>query len=107
MAAFAALPVWVETAVRAVAEEEALLEGAPAEFQDEVLDTFMKDPVILPSGHVVDRSTITQHLLNNSTDPFSRMDMTLDDVKPAVELKARMDQWLEERRRKAAAVKDA
>lgn len=98
MTAFESLPALVEQASREVAEDEALLSDAPDEFLDEILSTFMKDPVILPSGHFVDRSTITQHLLNDPIDPFNREEMTIDDVKPAIELKAKIDQWLEEKR---------
>jgi len=46
----------------------------------------------------VDRSTITQHLLNDPIDPFNREPMTIDGIKPAVELKAKIDAWLEEKR---------
>ncbi len=45
-----------------------LTEDAPEEFLDPLLSTLMKDPVRLPtSGNIVDRSTITQHLLNDET----------------------------------------
>ena len=98
MTAFESLPALVEQASREVAEDEALLVDAPDEFLDEILSTFMIDPVILPSGHYVDRSTITQHLLNDPIDPFNREEMTIEDVKPATELKAKIDQWLEEKR---------
>ena len=98
MTAFESLPDLVEKAARAVAEDEALLADAPDEFLDEIMSTFMKDPVILPSGHFVDRPTITQHLLNDPIDPFNRKAMTIDDVKPATELKAKIDKWLEEKR---------
>lgn len=98
MTAFETLPDLVEEASRTVAEDEALLTDAPDEFLDEILSTFMKDPCILPSGHFVDRSTITQHLLNDPIDPFNREPMTIDDVKPATELKARIEQWLEGKR---------
>jgi len=104
MAAFETLPELVEEASRHVAEDDELLQDAPDEFLDEILSTFMIDPVILPSGHYVDRSTITQHLLNDPIDPFNRVEMTIDDVKPAIELKTRMDVWLEEKR---AARRDA
>lgn len=40
------------------------------------MGTLMKDPVRLPSGHVVDRGTIMRHLLNTQTDPFTRQPMT-------------------------------
>lgn len=98
MTAFETLPDLVEQASRAVADDEKLMEDAPDEFLDEILTTFMMDPVILPSGHFVDRSTITQHLLNDPIDPFNREEMTIDDIKPATELKAKIDKWLEEKR---------
>jgi len=96
--AFEALPDLVEAAAKIVSDDEALLADAPDEFLDEILTTFMKDPVILPSGHFVDRSTITQHLLNDPTDPFNRNPLSLDDIEPATELKERMKKWLEEKR---------
>jgi ubiquitin conjugation factor E4 B len=44
---------------------DSLMEDAPFEFMDPLLDTLMRDPVRLPtSGTIVDRSTIAQHLLN-------------------------------------------
>jgi ubiquitin conjugation factor E4 B len=98
MSAFESLPELVTVAAQIVAADEALLADAPDEFLDEILSSFMKDPVILPSGHYVDRSTITQHLLNDSIDPFNREPMTIGDVKPATELKERMSQWLEGKR---------
>ncbi|KAL7564130.1 hypothetical protein ACA910_021105 [Epithemia clementina (nom. ined.)] len=99
--AFAALPDLMEGAAQRVAEDEKLLADAPDEFLDEILSTYMKDPVVLPSGHYVDRSTITQHLLNDPIDPFNRNPMTIDDVKPATELKERMNAWLEEKKKAA------
>lgn len=41
----------------------------------------MIDPVILPSGVVMDRSIITRHLLNSQTDPFNRQPLTEDELK--------------------------
>lgn len=39
---------------------------------DPILNTLMKDPVILPtSGQIVDRAVIQRHLLSEATDPFS------------------------------------
>merc|ERR1719263_607181 len=90
MRAFESLPALVDRSSFAVAEDEELKGDAP--------DEYMEDPVLLPSGNAVDRSTIVQHLLNDSTDPFNREEMTMDDVKPATDLKRRMDQWLEEKR---------
>ena len=101
--AFESLPDLVDKASRSVAEEEALVADAPDEFLDEIMSTFMSDPVILPSGHYVDRSTITQHMLNDPIDPFNREPMTVDDIKPAIELKAKIDSWVEEKRVARAA----
>jgi len=104
--AFESLPDLVEQASRSVAEDEALVADAPDEFLDEIMSTFMYDPVILPSGHFVDRSTITQHLLNDPIDPFNRESMTIEDIKPAVELKTRIDSWLEGKRAARVASKN-
>lgn len=98
LAAFETLPDLVTAALKKVAQDEALLEGAPDEFMDEILDTLMQDPVKLPSGHVVDRSTIAQHLLNDPTDPFNRNPLKLEDIEPATELKDRILAWIAERR---------
>lgn len=50
---------------------ESLVEDAPFEFMDPLLDTLMRDPVRLPtSGTVVDRSTIAQHLLNTEIGKY-------------------------------------
>jgi ubiquitin conjugation factor E4 B len=80
------------------------------------LYTLMRDPVILPSSRtVVDRSTIKSHLLSDSKDPFNRSPLKIEDVIPGtlehyfsktdmliffadVELKARIDEFLLERR---------
>lgn len=99
MQALASLPDAVQAATANVALEEALTQDAPDEFLDPLLSTYMKDPVRLPSNHVVDRSTITQHLLNDPMDPFSREPMTVDDVVPETELKQRMDAWLAEQKK--------
>jgi U-box domain len=96
MEALASLPDHVDVSKQQVAKDEELLVNAPDEFLDEIMSTYMNDPVILPSGHYVDRSTITQHLLNDPTDPFNREPLTIDQVQPAEELKERMRQWLDE-----------
>ena len=98
MAAFESLPALVEAAAQSVAADEELVADAPDEFLDELLSTFLKDPVILPSGHIVDRSTIRQHLLNDPMDPFNRQPMTMEDVKPATELKEKMAKYLADKR---------
>lgn len=81
------------------AEQERLLEeeeeigygDAPEEFLDPLMYTIMKDPVTLPASNVnIDRSTIKAHLLSDSTDPFNRMPLKLEQVIPNEELKQRI-----------------
>lgn len=55
---------------------------APDEFKDPLMDTLMTDPVLLPSGNVMDRPVIMRHLLNSNTDPFNRQPLTEDMLKP-------------------------
>ncbi|KAF4470967.1 ubiquitin conjugation factor E4 B [Fusarium albosuccineum] len=69
----------------------------PAEFEDPIMGDLMKDPVLLPSRHIVDRSTIVQHLLSDPKDPFTRQPMSIEDAIPQTELKEKIEQWREER----------
>lgn len=58
----------------------------PEEFLDPVLFTMMQDPVILPTSRtVVDRSTIRSHLLSDPNDPFNRVPLKIEDVKPGTQ----------------------
>ncbi|GAB6019792.1 Ubiquitin conjugation factor E4 B [Chamberlinius hualienensis] len=71
---------------------------APDEFRDPLMDTVMENPVILPSGTVMDRSIIERHLLNSSTDPFTRQSLTAEQLRPAIELKQRILDWKKSKR---------
>ncbi|XP_034097538.1 ubiquitin conjugation factor E4 B [Drosophila albomicans] len=73
---------------------------APDEFKDPLMDTLMSDPVVLPSGTVMDRAIITRHLLNSCTDPFNRQHLTEDMLITNIELKERIDAWRKEQRGK-------
>jgi len=53
----------------------------------------MDDPVILPSGQVMDRSVIMRHLLNSNTDPFNRQARSDDMLREHSELKDRIEAW--------------
>lgn len=66
---------------------------APDEFKDPLMMTVMNDPVLLPSGLVMDRAVIMRHLLNSSTDPFNRQHLTEDMLVPANDLKERIKDW--------------
>ncbi|XP_044253730.1 ubiquitin conjugation factor E4 B [Tribolium madens] len=77
------------------------MSDAPDEFKDPLMDTLMTDPVLLPSGQVMDRSVIMRHLLNSSTDPFNRQPLTEDMLQPVNELKERIRIWKSEKTRSA------
>ncbi|KAG1711371.1 hypothetical protein DVH05_008625 [Phytophthora capsici] len=106
-------PVDVEKFESFVAEVEKAAEGAanleetlgeiPEEFLDPLVFTLMKDPVVLPSGYTMDRSCITQHLMNDQSDPFTRVPLTMDQLQPNTDLKAKIEQWIQEQQQKHAA----
>lgn len=99
MAIFSSLPAKIKDISKSIEDDEALTIDAPDEFLDPLMCTFMKDPVLLPtSGNVIDRSTITQHLLNDPHDPFNRKELSIDMIEPATELKERMSAWLAQKR---------
>ena len=58
-----------------------------------------------PSGNVVDRATIVQHLLNDPSDPFNRAPLTVSGLVPEPELRGRIEEWLEAMRDEREAVK--
>ncbi|KAJ6640137.1 Ubiquitin conjugation factor E4 A [Pseudolycoriella hygida] len=79
------------------AQQEALTD-APDDFLDPIMSTLMLDPVILPSSKVtVDRATIARHLLSDQSDMFNRSPLTMDQVIPNTELKAKIDAWVREK----------
>ncbi|KAK7677759.1 hypothetical protein QCA50_019311 [Cerrena zonata] len=89
---------------KATLEAEDDVGEVPDEFLDPLMYTIMRDPVTLPSSRaVIDRSTIKSHLLSDTTDPFNRVPLKLEDVVPNLELKARIDAFLLERRNKNTA----
>lgn len=99
MAVFASLPDMVMEVSKTIEDDDALTIDAPDEFLDPLMCTFMKDPVLLPtSGTIIDRSTVTQHLLNDPHDPFNRKDLSIDMVEPADDLRERMAAWLAQKR---------
>ncbi len=132
----------------------------PEEFLDPIMASLMTDPVRLPSGHIMDRSVILRHLLNDhsafaaasflhhlrpqvpiggafsrlfglhrvhacvracvwvrrirvcvagplpcgrAADPFTRIPLSADMLEDAPELKARIEEWLADKRRARAA----
>lgn len=86
------------------AEED--LGEIPSDFEDPLMYTLMKDPVILPTSKVtVDRSTIQSHLLSDPADPFNRQPLKIEEVVDNVELKEKVEKWIEERKALARAAR--
>lgn len=101
--AWEALSAKFESAKEALDKAELDYDDAPPEFEDPIMGILMSDPVLLPSKHIVDRSTIMQHLLSDPKDPYTRQPMTIDDVVPEEELRGRIEAWKAERREAARA----
>ena len=59
--------------------------------------TVMQDPVILPSNNRCDRSTVLRQLSVNPIDPFTKMPLSMDRVKPDDELKARIHAYMQQK----------
>lgn len=75
-------------------DEELELGEVPDEFLDPLMFMLMEDPVILPGSKIsIDRSTIKAHLLSDSTDPFNRMPLKLEDVIEDTELKLKIQEF--------------
>jgi len=84
--------------------EDDELGDIPDEFLDPIVAKLMRDPVRLPLSRVIlDRSTIKSHLLSDTTDPFNRSPLSIEDVIPEPEMKARIDAYLAQRRDKTNA----
>ncbi|XP_068191871.1 ubiquitin conjugation factor E4 B isoform X2 [Antennarius striatus] len=87
----------VEEIVARNSQSEMDYSDAPDEFKDPLMDTLMTDPVILPSGNIMDRSIILRHLLNSPTDPFNRQPLTESMLESVPELKERIHAWMKEK----------
>lgn len=93
----------IESFLLIISEVEKILEikrqieidfsDAPDNFKDPLMDTIMDDPVMLPSGNVMDRSVIIRHLLNASTDPFNRQPLTEDMLVPSKFIEAYFNRY--------------
>ena len=73
----------------------------PEEFLCAISCDLMKNPVKLPSGVVVDRVNIIRHLLSDEHDPFSRQPLKPNDLVEDVEMRAKIDAWIQEKKQKA------
>lgn len=79
--------------------DEIQTEDIPDSFLDPIMSTLMVDPVLLPSSKIiVDRSTISRHLLSDQTDPFNRSPLSMEDIIPETDLKNQIENFLKEKR---------
>lgn len=90
----------VKTLKEKNAEEEQELGDIPDEFLDPIYCTLMNDPVKLPSGTIMDRQVILQHLLNEPNDPFTRQPLTPEMLIPLPDLKQKIEDWVKSKTKK-------
>ena len=76
------------------------LSSIPKEFIDPLMFSLMRNPVLLPSGQTVDRSTLDKHILSQAewgrppSDPFTGIAFTETyQPVPNVTLKLKLDQY--------------
>lgn len=89
----------LQTTIECLKEEEIILSDPPAEFLDPLTYILMRNPVKMPSGMVMEKTIISQHLLTNPMDPFTRVPMTEADLIPDTELKNKINEWINARRK--------
>ena len=82
-------------------QKSSLAVEVPVEFLDEITFEFMLQPVLLPSGHMVNASTVEKHTKVEAvwsrppSDPFTGLPYTANNKPlPNASLKARIDRFL-------------
>jgi hypothetical protein len=67
----------------------------PPRFVDPLTDELMRTPVILPSGHRIDATSLSRHMASSLTDPFTGVALTSDaDTIVDVTLQAEIRTWI-------------
>ncbi|EEQ85602.1 hypothetical protein RJZ56_006554 [Blastomyces dermatitidis] len=61
---------------------------------DSISFEIMHDPVVTPSGHSFERTSILKHIQHSPVDPITRVPMTINDIRPNYALKAACDDFL-------------
>eukprot|EP00475_Leptophrys_vorax_P023220 TRINITY_DN3171_c0_g1_i1.p1 TRINITY_DN3171_c0_g1~~TRINITY_DN3171_c0_g1_i1.p1 ORF type:complete len:1000 (-),score=246.87 TRINITY_DN3171_c0_g1_i1:589-3549(-) len=85
----------LEKLAGSVQDLESMLGEIPEKYLDPLMQSLMRDPVLLPSSKVpMERSVITRHLLNTPTDPFNRQPLKVEELLPAPELKKEIEDWI-------------
>ncbi|EGE00646.1 U-box domain-containing protein [Trichophyton tonsurans CBS 112818] len=62
---------------------------------DNITFEVMHDPVVTPSGHSFERTSILKHIQQSEVDPITRVPMTASDLRPNYALKAACEEFLE------------
>ncbi|KAJ3441572.1 ubiquitination factor e4 [Anaeramoeba flamelloides] len=65
----------------------------PDRFLCELTYEIMANPVKLPNGTIVEKAAINHHLLNDPTDPYTRLPLTIEDVEDCIQLKNEISEW--------------
>jgi len=90
-----------------IKEEEINYDDAPDDFIDSLTMLLMTDPVKLPKSNViVDRKTIETHLLSDPTDPFNRAPLTKEMLIPCPELKAKIQEYINRKKKEKSKKMD-
>ena len=63
-----------------------------------MLQDIMMDPVLLPSGNVMDRKNIVRIILTDEADPFTREPLKKEDLVPQEELRQRIEDFCKEKK---------
>ena len=92
----------ISTARRGDAPRSTRSPDATFRFSTRAPDATFYSPL---AGNVVDNTTIQQHLLNETSDPFSRQPLSPEEVAPLPELKQRIAAWLAEKRAERRAAR--
>jgi hypothetical protein len=87
--------------------DEEKLGEIPDCFSDPITCVMLADPVRLPSGGVLSRSTVVDWLRGKQEDPYNRQPMTIADVTPMPALETLMNRWARARMDGDAAAADA
>jgi len=103
-ARFASVLTQVAEAHANLQQEDVDLGDIPDEFADPILQTLMVEPVRLPTSNtVMDLASLKRHLLNTPLDPFTRLPLSIDMVKPEPELKKRIEEFVAQKKAEARA----
>jgi ubiquitin conjugation factor E4 B len=69
----------------------------PDELLDPLMAEVMRDPVELPSGNVLDRQVAMRIIMSGDYDPFTKVPMKAEDLKPRPDIRAKLDAFCAEK----------